>query len=129
MNSKYFKDSELQCHGKTCGPCKKLPTQQLVDKLNQIREAYGKAMGLTNAFRCPIHNATIPGAAKKSKHMDGHAADVADGSGEFAKWIVSRLDHFDIWIEDPSQTIGWIHIQCVPYGSWKKGMTRVFKAR
>jgi len=128
MNSKYFKDSELQCHGTACGNCQKLPTQQLVDKLNQIREAYGKPIGLTNAFRCPIHNAAV-GGAKASKHMFGFAADVADGKGDFAKWIASRLDHFDVWIEEPTQTIGWCHVQCVPYPGWTKGMSRIFRAR
>ena len=125
MQSKFFKDKELECHGVTCGPCKKLPTQDLVNKLDEIREKYNKPITLTCALRCPIHNKEVKGALS-SKHIAGNAADLSDPNKEIMNWILPKLEELNIWIENPDATTNWVHIQVVPYGSWKPGMSRIF---
>lgn len=46
-----------------------------VEKMDALREAYGKPMRVTSAYRCPEH----PIEAKKTKpgaHASGHAMDI-----------------------------------------------------
>jgi hypothetical protein len=83
-------------------------------------------MSLTNAYRCPKHNATIPNAAPKSKHIEGNAADVLDIDGKFKEWLQPRLEHFGLWMEDASATKGWCHLQVVPFPGWVPKMKRIF---
>lgn len=74
--SKNFKSTEFDCHGKGC--CSTTPIDpKLVDVLQDIRDHFGVPVSLNCGYRCPVHNAEIPGAAAKSKHMEGLAADIA----------------------------------------------------
>lgn len=41
----------------------------------------GRPLRLVSAYRDPDHNATIPGAAPKSQHTVGRAADISTGYG------------------------------------------------
>lgn len=69
-----FHAYEFDC---PCSRCKttKIDTT-LVAGLQAIRNRTGKEL-YPNAYRCPEHNAEVPNAAKKSKHMDGTAADIS----------------------------------------------------
>lgn len=78
--SPHFTEFELACHGNTCGPngtgchvnaCK----QELLDALEQFRAIVGKPVAITDAFRCPIHNAAV-GGVPDSEHVQGIAADI-----------------------------------------------------
>lgn len=76
----YFKPHELAC--KCCGAQGCAPSA--VEALNELREAYGKPIVLTSAYRCRKH----PVEAKKSKpgqHSLGVAFDirVKDGAEAF----------------------------------------------
>ena len=75
MGSKYFSDDELCCH--CCGG---FPDggmdQDLLDLLDDIREAVDGPVRISCAYRCPKHNAEIPGAVPNSQHVLGKAADV-----------------------------------------------------
>ena len=69
-----FKSYEFDCQGRGC--CSETPIDsQLVEYLQQIRDYFKKPVILT-AYRCPVHNASIPNAATKSRHMYGEAADL-----------------------------------------------------
>lgn len=114
----YFKNSELMCH---CG-CNEMPQQAIIDKLNEIREAYGKPITLTSVKRCAAHNKAIGGAAK-SAHVEGIAADLAR-TPELLVFILKNAEKFNIWIEDPAKTPTWIHIDLRPRDV---GPTRIFK--
>ena len=70
--SKFFQLSEFQCP--CCGENK--TSQALIDKLDEIREAYGKPMVVTSGYRCKKHNAEV-GGVWPSDHTDGEAADIA----------------------------------------------------
>lgn len=69
--TKDFTVEEVQCK---CG-CLGVPTPAFMQRLQQLRDAYGKSMKVTSGFRCKTHNKKIGGAAK-SKHVEGIAVDV-----------------------------------------------------
>jgi zinc D-Ala-D-Ala carboxypeptidase len=77
MLSKNFSVKELKCK---CG-CGMLPNPEFVQKLQQLRDLYGRPMHITSAARCPKHNAAVKGS-KNSMHMQGRGADIACSSGQ-----------------------------------------------
>lgn len=85
-----FSASEFDCHGRGC--CNQTPIdEKLVEYLQNIRTHFGKPVIIT-AYRCPVYNAKVPNAAKKSLHMQGMAADFhIDGvaPSEIAKYAES----------------------------------------
>ena len=69
---KYFSKKEFQCS--TTGDCKM--EQDFIDKMNQLREMFGKPIVITSGYRSALH----PAEAKKATpgvHNEGVAADVA----------------------------------------------------
>ena len=71
--SKYFSEAETQCHC-GCGGNKVNPL--LLEMLDKLREMIGGPIYLSCAYRCPEHNAEIPGSVPNSQHVLGNAADV-----------------------------------------------------
>lgn len=71
--SKYFGDSELQCH---CGCGGEVINPVLEEYLDKLWEYVGQPLTLSCAYRCPAHNAEIPGSVPNSQHVLGNAADV-----------------------------------------------------
>lgn len=69
----HFKTSELACK---CG-CGMLPAQAFMDKVERLRVAYGKALTVTSAARCPEHNAKVSGTGRTGPHTTGRAIDFA----------------------------------------------------
>jgi zinc D-Ala-D-Ala carboxypeptidase len=68
---KYFTEAEFKC--KHCGAVKM--DQNFLDRLNKLRESYGKPMRISSGYRCPEH------PAERSKvttgmHTTGKACDV-----------------------------------------------------
>jgi len=100
----YFSDKELEC---SCG-CGYSVRPEFKKLLNEIREAYGQPISLSSAARCKRHNQSI-GGAKRSAHVDGVAADLVR-TPELLKFIQDNLERFNIWMEHPSATKTWIHI-------------------
>ena len=108
MVSKYCSLSEVTCK---CG-CGGIPTKQMLDKFDQIREAYGKPIYITSGSRCEKQNKKI-GGSPKSNHVAGKAIDVVR-TADLEKFILANLESLDIYIEDLSVTLTWIHVQIVP---------------
>lgn len=100
----YFTDKELACRCVRCGMNVK---PELRKVLEQIREDYGKPIYVTSGARCPEYNRKV-GGARKSAHMEGIAVDVLR-TPELLEWIMPRLDHYGIWMENPEQTASWLH--------------------
>ena len=75
MLSKHFSRAEVACHH--CGRVGKYPErlQKLLAKLEALREAVGKPIDLTCAYRCPEHNAAV-GGVPNSYHTQDMAADI-----------------------------------------------------
>lgn len=74
---------------------------------------------VTSGWRPAAVNAATPGAAPRSLHMSGQAVDLYDPDGDLDDWcmahqhLLARLD-IDLYLEHPSQTKGWCHLQSAP---------------
>jgi hypothetical protein len=85
----------------------------------------------TSGWRPPAVNAATKKAATKSKHMLGLAIDIGDSDGKLDAWLMTingqrALEVIGLWMEHPSATQGWCHLQTVQNRSWKDGKPRVF---
>lgn len=72
MVTKNFSAKELSCS--CCG--KMGVKKESADRLQKLREKFGKSITITSAYRCEKHNKAI-GGASKSFHMTGQAFDIA----------------------------------------------------
>jgi uncharacterized protein YcbK (DUF882 family) len=72
--SKNFNSSEFQC---PCNKCvDQFISQELVDKLQKVRDLYAKSIKVNSGYRCPEHNAAVGGKIG-SAHMSGLAGDIS----------------------------------------------------
>lgn len=74
---------------------------------------------LSSGWRPAEVNSKTPGAAVHSKHMTCEAADIYDPDGEVDDFCLSDagqsvLKRLGLWMEHPSATKGWCHVQIVP---------------
>jgi len=93
--------------------------------LNGLKPENSPATGspITSGWRPPALNATVPGAAPRSKHMTGQAVDLYDPEGELKDWCennLSELDRAGLWMEHASACKGWIHLQSIPPRSGRR---------
>lgn len=99
-----------------------LLAMMMVDGL--ILEANPRSCSLVNSgWRPPEVNAGIPGAAPRSKHMSGQAVDLYDPEGQLDDWCMGnqeRLAEAGLWLEHPSATKGWCHVQTLPPRSGRR---------
>jgi hypothetical protein len=106
---------------------------ELADKLLIIAKTRGVTLEtnpatrsiVSSGWRPPSFNATVPGAAPKSKHMTGQAIDLYDPDGDLDAWLVKTdgqrvMQDLGIWHEHPAATKGWAHIQSVPPRSGRR---------
>lgn len=75
-----MKEFRCQCHFNTCSEQK--IAQELLDKLEQVRIAYGKPIKVTSGFRCHEHQLALAAGGKEtatgiSQHELGRAADLS----------------------------------------------------
>ena len=107
--------------------------QELVSRVNALTalmvgvdfELAQNGSLVTSGWRPEAVNAVTPGAAPKSKHMLGQAIDLYDPDGDIDEWCMANqqmLETFGLWLEHPSATKGWCHLQSVP----PKSLKRVF---
>lgn len=80
---------------------------------------------LSSGWRPPVVNAGTRGAATNSKHMTCEAADVYDPDGDLDEWLMTddgqkALTEIGLWMEHPSATKGWSHVQSIPPGSKRR---------
>lgn len=78
---------------------------------------------VNSGWRPPQVNVGTPGAALRSKHMTGQACDISDPEGELDDWCMDNQDvlgNLGLWLEHPSATKGWCHVQTVPPKSQKR---------
>ena len=67
----HFTGDELSCR---CG-CGMLPEHDFMEKVETLRELYGKPLIVTSAARCPQHNAKVSGTGLNGPHTTGRAID------------------------------------------------------
>lgn len=78
---------------------------------------------VTSGWRPPEVNASIPNAAPRSKHLTCQAIDIYDPEGLLDDWCMDNLrllEQNKLWLEHPSATKGWCHLQSVPPKSGKR---------
>lgn len=80
---------------------------------------------VSSGWRPPAVNSSTPGAAKNSKHMTGQAIDLYGPGNKLATFAFENQDllkEAGLWMEHPSATPIWLHLQTVP----PKSGNRVF---
>ena len=85
----------------------------------------GEGSQLSSGWRPAVVNSKTVGAAPNSKHMTGEAADIYDPEGEVDDWLMTdagqqALIEVGLWMEHPSATKGWAHVQSMPPRSGKR---------
>lgn len=107
----------------------------LLERINKIRQAYGKPMQVSSGYRSMedhlriYKNKGITDPNKipmQSKHLSAAAIDIADPNQELQKWClnnISLLENVELWCEDFSATSkpsAWVHMQIFPPKSNKR---------
>ena len=90
---------------------------ETVRRANLLLVAAKKKGGVTSGWRPPAVNAATKGAAKRSNHMLGLAVDLSDDDGTLDVWCMANLptlERLGLWLEHPSKTRRWCHVQTVP---------------
>jgi hypothetical protein len=110
-----------------------LMTVELANKLLMQASTYGVVMEqnpatkslVSSGWRPPAYNATVSGAAPNSRHMTGQAIDLYDPDGDLDYWLMTgegqaAITALGLWIEHPSATKSWSHLQTLPPRSGKR---------
>ena len=102
-------------------------TLERVNKLLEIAEAdTGYTFSeVASGWRPAAVNDATANAASHSKHLTAQACDVRDPLGHLDAWCVANqetLKEIGLWMESPSKTDGWCHLQTEP----PKSGNRVF---
>lgn len=88
-----FSSSEFDCHGAGCCDATKIDTV-LVERLQRIRNHFGRAVVINSGYRCKSHNKAV-GGATASRHLKGQAADIAV-SGVKPAEVAKYAEHIGI---------------------------------
>jgi hypothetical protein len=78
---------------------------------------------VTSGWRPAQVNASIHNAAPRSHHMRCNAIDLYDPEGVLDDWCMDNLDalmDLGLYLEHPSATKGWCHLQAVAPRSGKR---------
>lgn len=95
-----------------------------VEKVNLLLQKSGFTRKVTSGYRPSAINKSV-GGAKLSNHMTCKACDLEDKDGKLDDWCMKHQDELaaiGLWLEHPSATNGWCHVQTVP----PKSGNRVF---
>lgn len=80
---------------------------------------------VNSGWRPPQVNARTERAAKLSNHMLAKAIDISDDDGQLDAWLMTTdgqaaLAEIGLWMEHPSATPRWAHVQIVPPKSGRR---------
>ena len=78
MATEHFSDQELACH---CG-CGLLPEKTFQDRIEVLRQRYGKPLIVTSGARCPDYNEKVSHTGRTGPHTKGRAIDFAIRGGD-----------------------------------------------
>lgn len=86
----------------------------LLQRVNRFRADYGQPMTVSSGYRPGKYNVAA-GGAKTSAHLTCKAIDIRDPFGTLAKFLtVEKLREYDLYMENPAATKGWVHLDTVP---------------
>lgn len=106
----------------------------LHDRVNQVRDLYGKPMTCTSGLRTRadhirIYKAKAAKAGKPfdekkipwgSMHLKGGSGDFGDADRDLQKWCLeneAKLAEIGLWMEHFDDTPDWVHFQITPPAS------------
>lgn len=95
--------------------------------VNIVRTVWGHPMAVSSGYRPLAVNTRTPGAAKRSAHLTCQAVDIWDPEHRLARFLQANQDllvRAGLWMEDPSATPTWCHLQIRPILG--KSASRVF---
>lgn len=79
---------------------------------------------VSSGWRPPEINAATAGAALNSLHLTCEAVDIFDPDGDLDEWLYSdgrpALEQIGLWVEHPSATRRWSHLQTKPPRSGRR---------
>lgn len=78
---------------------------------------------IASGWRPPQINGQVKGAAVRSKHMTGEACDLYDPEGAIDDYLIDHpepLIALGLYLEHPSATKNWSHVQIIPPRSGKR---------
>ena len=105
---------------------------RLMDYLDKVREAFGKAIIVTSGFRSPTLNDRI-GGSDKSQHMKGQAADIRPHDIKELRQLfatIRKVGGFDQLIyEEPAGRTPWIHVSINPTNRPPRGDVKRWDGR
>lgn len=81
--------------------------------------------GCNSGWRPAAVNAGTKGAAPMSNHMAAKAIDIGDDDEQLDAWLMTEqgqkaLTDIGLWMEHPSKTPRWAHVQIVPPKSGRR---------
>ena len=105
---------------------------RLMDYLDKVREAFGKAIIVTSGFRSPRLNEHI-GGSKTSQHMKGQAADIRPHDIKELRQLLTTIRQvggFDqLILEEPEGRTPWIHVSINPANRPPRGDVKRWDGR
>jgi hypothetical protein len=97
--------------------------RETLRRVNRLLRRAGLVRKVSSGWRPAAVNATVPGAAKGSKHLSCQAIDLEDRDGGLDAWCINHLDALEelqLWLEHPDATPGWCHLQILPPRSGRR---------
>lgn len=105
---------------------------RLMDYLDKVREAFGKAIIVTSGFRSQRLNEHIKGS-DTSQHMKGQAADIRPHDIKELRLLfdlIRKIGGFDQLIyEEPAGRTPWIHVSISPANKPPRGDVKRWDGR
>lgn len=92
--------------------------QELLKRLNMVREKWGRPMTITSGFRDTMDMIRIYKGKpypKNSAHLSGLAADISDPDGALYRWLkedkegIIVMEQAELYGEEGTK--GWTHLQ------------------
>jgi hypothetical protein len=89
---------------------------KLMVALVKFQAACPEELVVTSGYRPAKINASVPGAAKHSHHMECLACDFHDPDGKIDQFCADNfalLEECGLYMESPRTTPGWCHLQAI----------------
>lgn len=96
----------------------------LLNNVNALLTKFGELRTVNSGFRTPEYNTPthgIPNPKAGSAHLSGEAIDLEDHDGQLKAFCTEDiLKEFGLYLEHPSATPTWCHLQTRPPKSGKR---------
>jgi hypothetical protein len=94
-----------------CNVSVRINAADLAERVSKLITRLGVNASVSSGYRTQKANSGANGATR-SAHMTGEAVDLVDKDGSLARMITERLlEEFNLYMENPQFTKGWVHLQ------------------